>query len=298
MKRFALVSILMFLYTAAWALPPSASIEYQPMTSEGLAAGKPFEAWIVFDMSANPVVPGLALPAGSTFRFKFPQAFEPQSQMKPAVVLLYGWPQKGAPVPFTVGLDPKDPRTIVLRLTQAFPVGPPESPGLKAIHLRWGPINPKKMGDYPIAVELADAGEFSGRINTTARITTKPVPNVAGYNQLHDGRNENWQHVRLGQEAALPIDFLVTLPDKNRSFIALRSAADGNMEIISDGAPIGKISQRGVPLILKPVAFGPGYARLGIIRVNVTAGSVPGTAEIEAHLNGGTAYKIQVIVEP
>lgn len=268
------------------------------MTSDGLAAGKPFEAWIVFGMSADPVVPGLALPAGATLRFKFPQAFQPQTKMPPAAVLLYGWPQKAAPVPFTIGLDPKDPRTIVLRLTEAFPANPPGQPGLKSIHLRWGPFNPKKMGDYPIAIELTDAEEFSGTIKTTAHITARSVPNVAGYNQLHDGRNENWQHVKVGQEAALPVDLLVTLPDKNRSFVALRPAADGNLEIISDGMPIGKISHSGVPLTLKPVAFGPGYARLGIIRFKVTADSTPGTGEIEARLNGGTSYRIQVIVEP
>ncbi len=130
-----------------------------------------------------------------------------------------------------------------------------------------------------------------------AHITAKPVPNIAAYNELHEGRNENWQHVKTGQAAALPIDLLVTLPDKCRSFIALRPTAEGNLEITSDGAPIGTITGRGVPLTLKPKPFGPGFARLGIIRFYVTAGPTPGDAQIEARLNGGTSYTIEVIVE-
>ena len=130
-----------------------------------------------------------------------------------------------------------------------------------------------------------------------AHITAKPVPNIAAYNELHEGRNESWQHVKTGQATALPIDLLVTLPDKCRSFIALRPAAEGSLEITSDGAPIGTITGRGVPLTLKPKPFGPGFARLGIIRFYVTAGSTPGLAEIHAQLQGGTLYSIQVVVE-
>ena len=60
------------------ASAPGATIEYQPMTSYGLAAGYPFEAWVVFDKPADPTAPGYALPAGATFRFTFPEAFTPQ----------------------------------------------------------------------------------------------------------------------------------------------------------------------------------------------------------------------------
>ncbi|MFI5340946.1 MAG: hypothetical protein ACHQ7N_14050, partial [Candidatus Methylomirabilales bacterium] len=65
------------------AAEPSATIGYQPMTSEGLAEGRPFEAWVVFDKSSNPVEPGYALPAGATFRFTFPPAFTPQPRVHP-----------------------------------------------------------------------------------------------------------------------------------------------------------------------------------------------------------------------
>jgi hypothetical protein len=123
------------------------------------------------------------------------------------------------------------------------------------------------------------------------------IANIAAYNTLHDGRNENWQHVKVGQPAAIPIDFLVTLPDKARSFISLRPASGGNFDILSDGIPIGAISKSGVSLTLKPEPFGPGFARLGIIRVHATAGSDPGVTEINAHLNGGTSYKITVVVK-
>ena len=277
--------------------PPGARIEYQVMASDGLAVGYPFESWVVFDIPSNPAVPGIALPAGATFRFTFPSAFTPQSNFRPQAVLLYGWSQGPIAVPFTVGLDPRDDRTIVLRLTNALPAGPPERPGLKAIHLRWGPLNPAQAGDYPITVQLSDAGDLSGTTQAIAHIGSKPVANIAAYNTLHDGRNENWQRVKVGQPAAIPIDFLVTLPDKARSFISLRPASEGSLDILSDGMPIGAISKSGVPLTLKPEPFGPGFARLGIIRLYVTAGSEPGVAEIDAHLNGGTSYKITVLVE-
>jgi hypothetical protein len=280
------------------AAPPGATIEYQPMTSHGLAAGHPFEAWVVFDKPSDPTVPGHALPVGATFRFTFPKAFKPRpAGPPPSAVLLYGWPHAPAHISFTVGLDPKDPRTIVLKLTEAFPTGPPESPGLKSIHLRWGPLNPTRAGSYPITIQLTDAGPLSGTTQAIAQITPKPVPNVAAYNTLHDGRNENWQHVKTGQEAALPIDLLVTLPDKARSSISLRPTKEGNFEILSDMAPIGTITRRGVPVTLKPEPFGPGFARLGLIRYYVTAGPKPGIAQIDAQLKGGTRYTINVIVE-
>ena len=90
MKRFVLAAIMLLFSAIAWATPPAATIVYQPMTSEGLAAGYPFEAWVYFDRSPDPAVPGYAFPAGATFRFKFPQAFTPQSTHNPQAVLLSG----------------------------------------------------------------------------------------------------------------------------------------------------------------------------------------------------------------
>jgi hypothetical protein len=287
----------MVLATTVMAGPPRATIEYQPMTSQGLAAGYPFEAWVVFDKSSNPAEPGYALPAGATFRFTFPQAFTPQPDTHPESVLLYDWPQKAAPVPFSVGLDPTDPSTIILKLKEAFPVGPPERPGLKAIHLRMGPLNPMQEGDYPITIMISDAGELFGTTQAVAHITSKPVPVVAAYNQLHDGRNEDWQHVKAGQTAPLPIDLLITLPDKARSSMELHPANGGSLEILSDGVAIGTITRRGVPITFKPESFGPGYARLGIVRFYVTGGSVSGLAEIDAQLQGGPLYTLHVFVE-
>ncbi len=285
------------LATTVLASPPGATIQHQVMTSEGLVAGYPFEVWVVFDLSSNPSVPGLALPAGSTLRFTFPEAFTPQPSSHPQAVLLYGWSQGPIAVPFTIGLDPQDPRTIVLELTAAIPSGPPERPGLKAIHLRWGPLNPLQADDYPITIQFSDAGELTGTTQAVAHITAKPVPNVAAYNQLHQGRNEDWQHVKTGQTASLPVDLLVTLPDKARSFVSLRPTAEGNLEILSDGRPIGAVTRRGVSVTFKPEPFGPGFARLGIVRFYVTGGSEPGLAEIDAQLHGGPRYTIHVFVE-
>jgi len=289
--------VLVFFATIVGANPPGATIEYQVMTSDGLAAGYPFESWVVFNISSDPSIQGLALPAGATFRFTFPQAFTPQPSSRPQAVLLHGWSQGPISVPFTIGLDPQDPRTIVLKLTGALPAGPPERPGLKAIHLRWGPLNPTQAGDYPISIQLLDAGALSGSVQAIAHITPKPVPNVAAYNQLHEGRNEDWQHVKTDQMASVPIDLLVTLPDKGRSFMSLRPTAQGSLEILSDGMPIGMVTRRGVAVTLKPEPFGPGFARLGIVRFYVTAASVPGLAEIDAQLQGGPRYTIHVVVE-
>jgi hypothetical protein len=287
----------LFLATIAGANPPGATIEYQVMTSDGLAAGYPFECWVVFKISSDPSIQGLALPAGATFRFTFPQAFTPQSSNSPQAVLLNGWSQGPIAVPFTVGLDSQNPRTIILKLTASLSAGPPERPGLKAIHLRWGPLNPTEAGDYPISIQLLDAGALSGTTEAIAHITAKPVPNVAAYNQLHEGRNEDWQHVKVDQTALLPVDLLVTLPDKARSFISLRPAADGSLEILGDGVPIGTVTRRGVPVTFRPEPFGPGFARLGIVRFRVTAGSDPGVAEIDAQLQGGPRYTLHVVVE-
>ncbi len=292
----AALIFLLFVMPAAGSTP-GATIQYQPMTSDGLAAGYPFEAWVVFNISSDPNIPGLALPAGSTFRFIFPEAFTPQPSSHPQAVLLYGWSQGPIAVPFTVMSDSKDPRTIVLKLTAAIPSGPPERPGLKAIHLRWGPLNPAKAGDYPITVQISDAGGLSGTTQAVAHITSQPVPNVAAYNQLHQGRDEDWQRVKTDQTAPLSIDLLVTLPDKARSFISLRPTEGGVLGILSDGVLIGTITPQGVPVTLKPESFGPGFARLGIVRFFVTGGSEPGLAEIVAQLKGGSQYKIDVVVE-
>jgi hypothetical protein len=143
-----------------------------------------------------------------------------------------------------------------------------------------------------------DAGDLSGKTQAIARITPKPVPNVAAYNQLHEARNENWQRVKVGQAAGLPIDILVTLPDTGRSAISLKPVAGGGLEILSDGKPIGTVALSGAPVSLKPEPFGPGYSRLGIARFHVTAGTTPGMASIKAQLNGGPTYDFVVVIEP
>ena len=285
------------LLSPVYAAAPKATVVIQPMCSEGLASGYPFEAWVYLDKSPDPYVPGYAFPAGATFRFTFPQAFAPQSAHSPQAVLLNGWTHGSIESPFTVGLDPQDPRTIVLKLTAALPAGPPERPGLKSIHLRWGPMNPQP-GDYPISIEYVNAGDLSGKTQAIAHITAKPVPNVAAYNQLHNGRNENWQRVKVGHETSLPIDVLVTLPDSCRSAISLKPASGGGLEILSDGKAIGTVTLSGVPITLKPEPFGPGYSRLGIARFHVTAGSTIGSAGITVQLTGGPAYEFVMVIEP
>jgi hypothetical protein len=276
--------------------PPAATVAYQPMVSTGLAAQNPFEAWFVFDKSSDPTVPGYAVPAGATIRFTFPAEFTPKPGPLGAV-MLHGWSQGPIDVKFKTAVDSKDPRTIVVHLDEAIAAGPPERPGLKAIHLRTGEINPPKAGDYPITIQFIDAGPLSGTTTAVAHITAKPVPNIAAYNQLHHGKNQDWQRVKTGAATPLPIDFLVTLPDEARSFVSLKAATDGSLAILSDGKQIGSIRTKGVPITLTPQIFGPGYARLGIVEVHPKAGTTPGTAQIVAALEGGTEYVINLVVE-
>jgi hypothetical protein len=103
--------------------------------------------------------------------------------------------------------------------------------------------------------------------------------------------------VKTDQTASLPIDLLITLPDKARSSMELRPVTGGNLEILSDGVAIGTITRQGVPVTLKPESFGPGFARLGIVRFYVTGGLEPGIAEIDAQLEGGPRYTLHVFVE-
>ncbi len=282
----------------ASAAPPSTTVDFQPMISTGLAAKHPFEAWFVFDKSSEPSVPGYAVPAGTTVRITFPRQFTPlidHPHLEGA--LLHGWPQGAIPAPFSVTQDAGNPQVVDVRIDQAIASGPPEAPGLKAIHVRTGEINPTLPGDYPISVQFINAGPLSGTTKAIAHITERPLPNVAAYNQLHQGKDKDWQRVRAGSDAMLPIDFLVTLPDEARSSIALTPSAEGSLSILCDGKPIGSIVVKGVPVMLTPQALGPGFSRLEIVEVRAKAGMTPGTAEIVAALEGGTQYVINLVVE-
>ena len=268
------------------------------MVSTGLAAKQPFEAWFVFDKSSDPRMPGYAVPAGTTMRLTFPKQFEPvpgHPHLEGA--LLHGWPQGAIPVPFSVTQNDPDPRVVEVRIDQAIAAGPPDAPGLKAIHVRTGELNPATPGDYPIGVAFINAGPLSGTTQAIAHIAAAPLPNVAALNQLHQGKDEDWQRVKPGSDAALPIDFLVTLAEELRSTIALAPDTSGGLRILRDGAPIGSIVTTGVPVTLTPQNFGPGFARLGIIEVRVKAGPVAGSSQIIAALDGGPRYIINLIVE-
>ncbi len=280
---------------ASPAANATATIAYQPMTDGGLTAGLPFEAWIVFG-DTNPTVPGYALPAGASIRITFPPAFIPESGAMQGVVLLYGWPQNAIDVPFSFAKDPADPRTMVITLKGPIALRGPAQPGLKAIHLRTDERNPA-AGDYPIKIELLNAGSSSGTLEAVAHISPERVPNIAQFNQLHNGRDEDWQHLQPGQMARLPVDLLITRSDAPRATLVLARRSDGGLNVVADGKPIGTIESRGVPLTLVPQPFGPGFARLGIVSFEIHAGSTVGMAEIEAKLDGGTSTTLHVIVE-
>lgn len=294
-KAFLVGALIAFSAATAFAGAPATTVAYQVMVSTGLAAHHSFEAWFNFDKSTDPRVPGYAVPAGATIRFTFPGVFAPKPGSL-GVVMLKGWSQGAISARFTFAMDRNDPRTVVVHFDGPIEAQPPEQPGLKAIHLRTGLINPK-AGDYPVKVQFADAGPLTGTTTAIAHITARPVPNIAAYNQLHQGRDEDWQQVKAGTDAPLPIDFLVTLPTASRSAISLKPGK-GRLEILSDGKPIGAITTEGVPVTLAPQAFGPGFSRLGIIEVHAKAGSTPGEARIVAALDGGTRCEIHLVVEP
>ncbi len=290
---------LLLLPTAsALAGPPAMTVGYQPMVSTGLAAKQPFEGWFVFNMSADPRVPGAAMPANAAVRFTFPKAFVPlKGPTHLEGALLYGWPHGAIPVPFTVTQDVANPRAVTVVIAKAISANPPDQPGLKAIHVRTGEINPSVAGDYPIGIEFINAGALSGKTTAIAHITAKPLPNIAAFNQLHQSKDEDWQHVKTGAAAALPLDYLVTLPDASRSTITLGSKSDGGLDILRDGMPIGSIVTKGVSVSLTPHPFGPGFSRLGLIEVSVKAVSVAGEAQIIASLKGGLTNIIHIFVE-
>jgi hypothetical protein len=293
----AITAAALLFATATRADAPATTVGYQPMVSTGLAAKQPFEAWFIFDKSPDPVVPGYAVPAGMTVRLTFPKEFTPLGDPHLEGALLHGWPHGAISVPFTVTQDKADPRVVIVRVEQSISSGLAEKPGLKAIHVRTGELNPSSPGDYSIAVEFVDAGPLTGTTEAVAHVTAKPVPNVAAYNQLHQSKDEDFQRVKPGAEAPLPIDFLVTLPGESRSSITLTPASGSSLSILSDGKPIGSITTKGVPIVLSSQPFGPGFARLGIVEVHAKAGMTPGTAQIIAALDGGTQYVINLIVE-
>ncbi len=298
MRRTFIGAALTFAALApAYAAAPPMHVGYQPMVATGLAARHAFEAWFWLDKSRDPQVPGYAVPAGATMRVTFPKAFAPEPGGPLDGALLKGWVQGPTGTKFTLAVDRKDPRTIVVRFEQPIAADPPRQPGLKAIHLRAPEINPARAGDYPIIVRFENAGALTGVTKAIAHVTRAPLPNIAAYNQLSGGRDEEWQHVRIGAEAALPIDFLVTLPSESRATVGLKPMPDGGLDIVADGKPIGAIEAEGVPVTLKPETFGPGFARLGIIRVRATAGETPGAAHIVAALKGGTRFTVHLIVE-
>ena len=285
---------LLFANTALAVAPPT-TVEYQPMISTGLAANKPFESWFVFDKSFDPQVLGYEMPAGGKIRFTFPTQFSPEKDLMLGAVMIR-WTQGAIPAKFAVAQDAKDQRVIEVQFTEALSTSGPGSPGIKAIHLRTPLINPK-AGSYPILIEFIDAGSLTGSTRVTANITPAAVPNIAAYNQLHNNQNEDWQHVKPGTEASIPLDFLVTLPDQPRSTISLKTASEDKLSILSDGKPIGSISSKGAEISMTPQTFGPGYARLGIIELHAKAGTTQGNTQIEAKLDGGTQCVINLIID-
>jgi hypothetical protein len=237
------------------------------------------------------------VPAGATIRFEFPKQFMPRSGLFQGAVMLQGWVQGPIPAKFTASRDPNNPRALILKFDAPIAANPPERPGLKAIHLRVPVVNPA-AGNYPIRITFTDAGLLSGTATAVAHITRRPAPNIAAYNDLNGGKGSNWQHLKPGEEAPIPIDFLVTLPGVPRSVVSLKPLANGSLSILSDGKAIGSIKAQGVPLTMTPEAFGPGKSRLGIIRVHAKAGSQSGNGEIIASLDGGTQYNVDLVIDP
>jgi hypothetical protein len=104
--------------------------------------------------------------------------------------------------------------------------------------------------------------------------------------------------VREGRAgAAVPIDFLVTIPDVPRSVVSLQPRADGSLAILSDGKPIGSMRMQGVLVTPAPEGFGPGYARPRHHPRPRQGRQPAGAAEIIAALDGGIRYKVNLIVE-
>jgi Zn-dependent alcohol dehydrogenase len=120
---------------------------------------------------------------------------------------------------------------------------------------------------------------------------------TTAYQLLHRAaRVQQGQRVLVHGAAGAVGQALLTLG--RMAGLELSPEADGKLTILSDGKSIGSIWSDGVPVTLTPESFGPGFARLGIVRVHARARDQAGSAEVVASLDGGIKYRIKLIVDP
>lgn len=140
-----------------------------PVQADGLTVGAPTDFLINFG-DPDPVVPGLDLAEGATFRLTLPDDFvntgvrvagggEPGCGPPLVIdcstaVLVQGWPQSPV-LPFPDVHWEADTNTFVLTTTADWLANPPSAPGVKTLHLQaFGFRNPDRPGRYPITLEI------------------------------------------------------------------------------------------------------------------------------------------------
>jgi hypothetical protein len=274
---------MLHLIAAVFALTASMpSVGRAPVSATGLAAGRTFEGWVRFAASADPRVRGIAMHAGDRIRITFPKAFTPVDG-DPTAYLLYGWPQGDADADFTVGRAPGDARTIVISVRSTIAALSPQMPGVKAIHLI-APLRNPEAGTYHLHVMVTLRGRTHSA-EEAVRIEAAPRAQLAPFNAMHDGRNEDWQTVHIASRASTDADFLYTDERGDHpANLTLQTVGERptRASVMLDGARIGEIiASRG--LVLVPQAAPRG----GVVRVGVLASRTPGSATVTARLSNG-----------
>ena len=218
------------------------SVVRAPIVSDGDVAGARFDVVVNFNVSMDPAVNGLSLPAGSQIRIKLPHAFKytepddfpianvgslncvPGNLQCTTAVLVRGWPQHPiSPAKYAISLRGN---TIVIDITTDIDAASEmDAPGVKGVHLIWsGFRNPDRAGTYhlPVAIKRPGRRAKHGVANLKIRPQIRPSINITSVyaENLDDpmptdppspppNPNPIYQTAETNSMAPLPWDFLL-----------------------------------------------------------------------------------------
>lgn len=312
------------------------SVVKAPITPDGDVARAPTDLVIDLDTSLDPAFPGRALPAGCSVRLTLHEAFEStglpvQDVFTPGCapgapfecttgVLLQGWPQHPilphAPVvplgPATeYDLTSEGTHTLVFTALNDLMVPnlrPAPGPGIKQIHLINGFNNPRHAGLYPVRVEFG-AGEGCTAESGIAkvRILKQIKPSVHITSAFNMGApNTIYQVAEAGMPAPFAWDLLlwdrrglplegvkVRMVGPDFALLKWRRRTIGHIRIHAPAGAAGH-SVAGGPSVLvnAPVKGLPA----GLLTVQFTAGSAPGSYTTQVSMRRGNSLSMFVVV--
>jgi hypothetical protein len=311
------------------------SIVKAPITPDGDVAGAPTDLVINLDTSLDPDFNGRPLPFECSVRVTLPDAFRsgppiqdvftagcsPGNFQCTTAVFLQGWPQHPIlphfPIPplgvateyaLTQGANPN---TLVFTALKDLVVpnpNPAGGPGLKQIHLINGFTNPRRPGLYPIYVDFtAGAGctAESGVANVHI-VTIRPnVELTSAFNE--DAPNTIYQQTTVNNDAPFTWDLLlwerngapmlgVNVEMAGSNFALLKKGENtvGNIRIHAPDGAEGLVAAVGGPSseVNAPIKGVP----TGLLTVQFTAGSAPGSYTSTVTMDHGNALSMFVVV--